>query len=150
MDHDMGQAYGYLEGQSDSRCTRGQHRNSASWGVIDDDKIVNWELNKTVPTSHYEDEAFGLWIRPNHEARTTISGADVEKAEKEDAHSGDVGRDTHGYPNAGAQKKNRPELEDMEVLEEVLDFCKLLSPILQRFFGLSFGAMQMNYYSLHL
>lgn len=87
--------------------------------MVDDDKIVNWELNKTVPTSYYEDEAFGLWIRPNHEARTTISGADVEKAEKE-------GRDntTSSYLNAGAKKKNRPELEDKEVLEEVLDFCK--------------------------
>ncbi|KAF9131700.1 hypothetical protein BGW39_001453 [Mortierella sp. 14UC] len=84
------------------------------------------ELNKAAPTSDYEDEAFGLWIRPNHEARTIISGADVEKAEKEDAHGGSGGRNTYNYPNAGAQKKNRPELEDMEVLEEVHDFSIII------------------------
>ncbi|KAG0275895.1 hypothetical protein BGZ95_008254 [Linnemannia exigua] len=126
MDHDMGQDYGHLPGQSDSRSGRGQHHNSSSWDMVDDDKIVNWELNKTVPTSYYEDEAFGLWIRPNHEARTTISGADVEKAEKEDAYGGSGSRDTHNCPSAGAQKKNRPELEDMEVLEEVLDFSIII------------------------
>ncbi|KAF9137807.1 hypothetical protein BGX30_009874 [Mortierella sp. GBA39] len=121
MDHDMGvDDYGYPTGTQQQQHGRHQH-NGSSWDMVDDDKIVNWELNKTVPTSHYEDEAFGLWIRPNHEARTTISGADVEKAEKE-------GRDniTSSYPNAGAKKKNRPELEDMEVLEEVLDFSIII------------------------
>ncbi|KAF9906575.1 hypothetical protein EC991_000450 [Linnemannia zychae] len=122
MDHEMGHDYGYPAGQLDSGSTRGKPHNSSSWHVIDDDKIVNWELNKTVPTSYYEDEAFGLWIRPNHEARTTISGADVEKAEKDGTLGGGCGRDTYNYPGAGTQKKNRPELEDMEVLEEVLDF----------------------------
>lgn len=119
MDHDMGvDDYGYPTGTQLQKHGRHQY-NGSSWDMADDDKIVNWELNKTVPTSYYEDEAFGLWIRPNHEARTTISGADVEKAEKE-------GRDntTSNHPSAGTKKKNRPELEDMEVLEEVLDFCK--------------------------
>ncbi|KAG9065484.1 hypothetical protein KI688_001770 [Linnemannia hyalina] len=121
MDHDMGvDDYGYPTGTQQQQHGRHQH-NGSSWDMVDDDKIVNWELNKTIPTSYYEDEAFGLWIRPNHEARTTISGADVEKAEKE-------GRDniTTSYPNAGAKKKNRPELEDMEVLEEVLDFSIII------------------------
>jgi hypothetical protein len=117
-DYDMGgDDYAYPIGEQQQHSSH-QH-NASSWDIIDDDKIVNWELNKTVPTSHYEDEAFGLWIRPNHEARTTISGADVEKAEKEGCDN-----TTYNYPNAGAKKKNRPELEDMEVLEEVLDFCK--------------------------
>ncbi|KAF9920851.1 hypothetical protein FBU30_009203 [Linnemannia zychae] len=111
-DHSMDNDNGCHPDHSDA----GRGRSKSSWDMIDDDKIVNWELNKTVPTSHYEDEAFGLWIRPNHEARTTISGADVEKAEKEDAN----GRDTYNYPGGGAKKKkNKPELEDMEVLEEM-------------------------------
>ncbi|KAG0292967.1 hypothetical protein BGZ97_005466 [Linnemannia gamsii] len=119
-DYDMGgDDYAYPIGEQQQHSSH-QH-NASSWDIIDDDKIVNWELNKTVPTSHYEDEAFGLWIRPNHEARTTISGADVEKAEKEGCDN-----TTYNYPNAGAKKKNRPELEDMEVLEEVLDFSIII------------------------
>ncbi|KAF9083269.1 hypothetical protein BGX23_011636, partial [Mortierella sp. AD031] len=117
LDHDMSDAHAYPAGQLD-----GSGRNGSSWDMVDDDKIVNWEMNKIVPTSFYEDEAFALWIRPNHEARTTTSGADVEKAEKEDDQTSSNGRDTYNCPNAGAKKKNRPELEDMEVLEEILDF----------------------------
>ncbi|KAF9340801.1 hypothetical protein BGZ91_000172 [Linnemannia elongata] len=119
LDYDMG-IDDYSTGTQQQQHGGHQHSES-SWNMVDDDKIVNWELNKTVPTSYYEDEAFGLWIRPNHEARTTISGADVEKAEKE-------GRDntTSSYLNAGAKKKNRPELEDKEVLEEVLDFSIII------------------------
>ncbi|KAF9145733.1 hypothetical protein BG015_011793, partial [Linnemannia schmuckeri] len=127
MDHDMGgDDYGYPTGQQQQQQKQhgGHQHNGSSWDVVGDDKIVNWELNKTMPTSYYEDEAFGLWIRPNHEARTTISGADVEKAEKEGRDNNN--NDAYSYPNAEAKETNRPELEDMEVLEEVLDFSIII------------------------
>ncbi|KAF8942688.1 hypothetical protein BGZ47_006233 [Haplosporangium gracile] len=132
MDHDMdGDDYGYPTGmqQQQQKQHGGLQRNVSSWDMVDDDKIVNWELNKTAPTSYYEDEAFGLWIRPNHETRTTISGADIEKAEKEgrnNNNNNNNNNNTYNYPNAGVMKKNRPELEDMKVLEEVLDFSIII------------------------
>ncbi|KAI8605573.1 hypothetical protein EDD21DRAFT_401113, partial [Dissophora ornata] len=95
-------------------------RGSAPWNATDDSKIVNWEMNKSVPSSDYENEAFALWIRPNIQARTVISGADVENAEKAALNDDVTNRDEE------RRKKYRPELEDMKVLEEVLDFAIII------------------------
>ncbi|KAF9358183.1 hypothetical protein BGX26_002304 [Mortierella sp. AD094] len=91
--------------------------------IIDDSKIVNWELNKSVPSSDYENEAFALWIRPNIQARTVISGADVENAEKATLNRDHVKNDNEETSfDEELRKKYLPELEDMKVLEEVVDF----------------------------
>ncbi|KAG0304869.1 hypothetical protein BGZ98_004910 [Dissophora globulifera] len=90
-------------------------RGGAPWISNDESKIAHWEMNKSVPSSGYEDEAFALWIRPNIQARTVISGADVEKAENSTLDISPVSREEK-------KKKYRPELEHVKVLEEVLDF----------------------------
>ncbi|KAF9429315.1 hypothetical protein BGZ76_001499 [Entomortierella beljakovae] len=92
--------------------------------VPDDSKIFNWELNKSVPSSDYEGESFALWIRPNIQARTVISGADVENAEKGD-YQKYVKKDMEAESSYAEElrKKYYSEIEDMKVLEEVLDFA---------------------------
>ncbi|KAF9162173.1 hypothetical protein BGX20_001822 [Mortierella sp. AD010] len=103
------------------------YREIGSWTVIptvDDNKIVNWELNKSIPPSNYEDEAFALWIRPNTQPRTTISGSDVENVEEAALNRDHIKRDNEeetGFEEE-LRRKCPPELEDMKVLEEVLDF----------------------------
>ncbi|KAF9918060.1 hypothetical protein BX616_010397 [Lobosporangium transversale] len=88
-------------------------------------KILAWEMHKSVPSSGYENESFALWIRPNTQSRTVISGADVEKAESAAANRN--GKDEAATSRDDErQKKYCPELEDMKVLEEVLDFAIII------------------------
>ncbi|KAF9938760.1 hypothetical protein BGZ65_012255 [Modicella reniformis] len=94
-------------------------RGNTSWNAAEESRIIGWEMHKSVPPSEYEDEAFALWIRPNIQARTVISGADVENAEKAST--------VDAINNDEERRKNyRPELEDMKVLEEVLDFWVII------------------------
>ncbi|KAF9205932.1 hypothetical protein BGZ49_003304 [Haplosporangium sp. Z 27] len=101
------------------------HRGIGSWttpAITDDSKIINWELNKSIPSSDYENEAFALWIRPNIQARTVISGVDVENVEKVDFNKEEIMNGVETGFDDELRKKCLPELEDMRILEEVLDF----------------------------
>lgn len=95
-------------------------RGTGPWGGGDESRVFSWELHNSMPPAGYEDEGFALWIRPNVQARTVISGADVENAEKvsldEDSANDDEER----------RKRYRPELEDLKILEEVLDFSIII------------------------
>ncbi|KAF9994443.1 hypothetical protein BGZ79_000798 [Entomortierella chlamydospora] len=103
------------------------YRGIGPWTVVttaDDSKIVNWELSKSIPPSNYEDEAFALWIRPNIQPRTIISGADVANVEEAALNRDHIKKDNEEEASFDEElrRKYLPELEDMKVLEEVLDF----------------------------
>ncbi|KAF9947811.1 hypothetical protein BGZ72_010244 [Mortierella alpina] len=88
-------------------------------------------MNKSLPPAGYEDESFGLWIRPNERARTVISGEDVEEAETAWKSVGGCRDNSIGVEGSleHCQKTKKTvcvDLEDMEVLEEVLDFSIII------------------------
>ncbi|KAG0209595.1 hypothetical protein BGX28_010210 [Mortierella sp. GBA30] len=97
----------------------------------EDSKVESWELHQSVPSAGYDDESFGLWIRPNERTRTVISGEDAERTEmasniqrsgRGDADS--LNAECSSESELANRKMVCAEQEDMEILEEVLDFCK--------------------------
>ncbi|KAF9982062.1 hypothetical protein BGZ75_006582 [Mortierella antarctica] len=105
---------------------------SPSTGEDDNDhRVESWEINKSLPPAGYEDESFGLWIRPKERARTVTNGEDVEEAEPiwktvSSCRSNAIGDESS---LEHCQKMKKPlcvELEDMEVLKEVLDFSTII------------------------
>ncbi|KAF9966484.1 hypothetical protein BGZ70_002185 [Mortierella alpina] len=112
-------------------------KGTALWTAIghgetdQDHRVESWEMHKSLPPAGYEDESFGLWIRPKERARTVINGEDVEDA----VPVGRSGRSCRGnvlgeessLEHVQMNKKAAcVELEDMEVLEEVLDFSTII------------------------
>ncbi|KAF9183562.1 hypothetical protein BGZ50_004144 [Haplosporangium sp. Z 11] len=96
----------------------------------EENRVASWEMHNSLPPSGYEDEAFGLWIRINDSARTVISGEDAEgtdtssqKVDESDKAGSDWKRKDK---TKKAKIKKAPELEDMQVLEEVLDFSVII------------------------
>lgn len=80
---------------------------------------------ESLPPHHYENEAFALWIRSMTQARQVVSGVDVDD-------QGEVMSScssTHSSSTSGKseKKKSGPELEDLAILEEILDFCTFWS-----------------------
>ncbi|KAF9414063.1 hypothetical protein BGZ94_000519 [Podila epigama] len=79
-----------------------------------------------LPPHHYENEDFALWIRTVAQARQVVSGEDVEDEGDTPASSTSS---THSSTNPNAKpekKKPSPELEDMAILEEILDFALII------------------------
>ncbi|CAO3564880.1 unnamed protein product [Mortierella alpina] len=108
-------------------------KETALWTAIGDGEtdhdyqIESWEMNKSLPPAGYEDESFGLWIRPKERARTVINGEDVEEADIVGKLAGSCRGNVAGEESSlehfqKIKKAVCVELEDMEVLEEVLDF----------------------------
>ncbi|KAF9573996.1 hypothetical protein EC968_007548 [Mortierella alpina] len=112
-------------------------RGTALWSAIavgeddNDHRVESWEMNKSLPPAGYADESFGLWIRPKERARTVINGQDVEEAEavckSEGGYRGNaVGEESSLGHFQKIKKRACVELEDMQVLEEVLDFSIII------------------------
>ncbi|KAF9928905.1 hypothetical protein BGZ67_006706 [Mortierella alpina] len=105
---------------------------SPSTGEDDNDhRVESWEINKSLPPAGYEDESFGLWIRPKERARTVTNGEDVEEAEPIWKTVSSCRSNAMGDESSleHCQKMKKPlcvELEDMEVLKEVLDFSTII------------------------
>ncbi|KAF9393254.1 hypothetical protein CPC16_002482, partial [Podila verticillata] len=77
-----------------------------------------------LPLHHYENEDFALWIRSATQARQVVSGVDVDD-------QGEVmssGSSTHSASSStkSDKKKLYPELEDLAILEEILDFSLII------------------------
>ncbi|KAG0028787.1 hypothetical protein BGZ81_004435, partial [Podila clonocystis] len=79
---------------------------------------------ESLPPHHYENEDFALWIRSVTQARQVVSGVDVDD-------QGEVmssGSSTHSASTSGKSEKKKlcPELEDLAILEEILDFSLII------------------------
>ncbi|KAF9278257.1 hypothetical protein BGZ68_008679 [Mortierella alpina] len=112
-------------------------RGAALWTSIaiggDDNehKVESWEMNKSLPPAGYEDESFGLWIRPKERARTVINGEDVEETETawkpaDGCRGNAIGEEFTLEHCQKIKKAACVELEDTEVLEEVLDYAIII------------------------
>ncbi|KAG0096044.1 hypothetical protein BGZ93_005079 [Podila epicladia] len=79
---------------------------------------------ESLPPHHYENEDFALWIHTVTQARQVVSGVDVDD-------QGEVmssGSSTHSASTSGKPEKKKlcPELEDLAILEEILDFSLII------------------------
>ncbi|KAF9584009.1 hypothetical protein BGW38_007880, partial [Lunasporangiospora selenospora] len=121
---------------SDRSMTKGDPITSVNVdGVKEDWKGPFWDLNRSIPSSGYDDEDFALWIKPSAQARKTESGVDLEErlAGSMASTPTTAGINTESKSSTlyepckqDDKKRRRPELEDLDVLEEVLDFVLII------------------------
>lgn len=80
---------------------------------------------ESLPPHHYENEDFALWIRSATQARQVVSGVDVDDQGEVMSSSSS----THSASTSGKSEKKKlcPELEDLAILDEILDFCMFWS-----------------------
>ncbi|KAG0248831.1 hypothetical protein BG011_009866 [Mortierella polycephala] len=118
----------------DKVSTSSSKDDTAAWKTeaidTEESRVASWEMHNSLPPSGYEDEAFGLWIRTNDSARTVISGEDAEGTDTSSQKVDEDDKAGFNWRREGKTKKTKnkkaPELEDMQVLEEVLDFSIII------------------------
>ncbi|KAG0342770.1 suppressor of glycerol defect [Podila humilis] len=82
----------------------------------------NYQTNERepLPPHNYENEDFALWIRTVTQARQVVSGIDVE--DQDELHSSSSSTHSANTATKSGSKKLSPELDDLAILEEILEF----------------------------